>query len=198
MASPIPRLPPLMNIFFMAQSYIHPIRDSTTPCISCKFAKLLFKPLSTQASYPSGMKRPLHYRDLKVAGIFAWTPLVCLVIYLILAMTVYRDGLPSERSSYDADGNSIRLEEEAFFLLVGFFILKWVLFFFSLITMKFFTLNHLGHHHTPGKGEKTFWIIAIMLLGVVFIPIYHLSVMRKTPDLYQENPPLFNFDTPEP
>jgi|GEM_PF-5908102 len=143
------------------------------------------------------MKGNLHPRDIKVAGILAWTPLVCLIVYLILCFTIYRDGLPAERY-YDQFGDYQRVNEDLFLLLVGAFCLKWFFFLFSLITMKFYTLGHLSRHHDPGRGEKSFWIISIVLLGTFFIPIYNLSVLKKTPKLYEENPPLFNFDPQEP
>ncbi len=135
----------------------------------------------------------IHPRDKKVIGVFAWMPLVCLITYIYHYFTLYHNGVP-DSFYYNEMGDFVKIDTDIFVLMVIFFTVYLIMGFASLYLMKFYIINHIATRSKATKGIKTLWVIFLVLFGVIVAPIYYHAVIARSPGIWDENPPVFEFD----
>ncbi len=135
----------------------------------------------------------IHPKDRRVLGIFAWLPFICLLIYIYHDLTVYHEGVPNDRY-YSIDGEFVRIDTEVFILMMIFFFVYLLTGIASLLVMKFYIINHIATQNKSGKALKAVWVIFTLLFGFIIAPVYYHVVIARTPGIWDEKPPLFDFE----
>ena len=135
----------------------------------------------------------IHPRDKWVIGLFAWMTLLCLLIYIYHVVSIYHGGVP-DSYYYDNTGDFVSIDSEVFLMMLIFFVTYITVGIASLIMMKFFIINHIATKSNDPKGLKIFWVICTLLCGTLTAPIYYHVVIAKSPRLWEEKSPLFEFE----
>ena len=78
--------------------------------------------------------------------------------------------------------------------MVTFFVAYVLLGFFSLWLMKFHLIGHIAEHFKDQKALQVILVIFTVLFALLTAPLYFHLVIAKSPPMYQEEPPLFEFE----
>lgn len=135
----------------------------------------------------------IHRKDKRVIGIFAWMPLACLITYIYHILTIYHEGIPDSHY-YTSEGEFVRIETEIFILMLIFFIVYVAMGFASLYVMKFYIINHIATKNESSKALKAVWVVFTVLLGTFIAPVYYHVIIARSPGIWEEKPPLFDFE----